>query len=93
MGMRPFWGKGPGALRITLIEAQPYRFLSTFVSIVRGKPNRHATSGNGYTSHNADAISINMRGSLNLDGEILESRCFDDPVCITASSPVTFIRL
>jgi hypothetical protein len=93
MGMRPFWGSGPGALRLTLIKEHPHRFLGTFVSIARGKPNRHATAGNGYLSHNADAISINMRGSLNLDGEILESHNYDEPVCITASAPVTFIRL
>ena len=93
MGMRPFWGTGPGPLRLSLIMEHPYQFLRTFLSIARGKPNRHATAENGYISHNADRISIKMQGSLNLDGEILSSEHCDETISISASPAVTFIRL
>ncbi|MCZ6829458.1 MAG: diacylglycerol kinase family protein [Gammaproteobacteria bacterium] len=93
LGMRPFWGTGPGPLRLTLIMEHPHRFLRTFIAIARGKPNRHATTDNGYISHNADRINISMQGSLNLDGEILTSEPAAGPITITASPMVTFIRL
>ena len=93
LGMRPFWGSEPGALQLTLITAQPHRFLRTFISILRGKPNGDATPENGYISHNANHISINMQGSLNLDGEILSCGPGQQPVSISASPVVTFLRL
>jgi diacylglycerol kinase family enzyme len=93
MGMRPFWGTEPGPLRLTLIQERPHRFLRTFLSIIRGKPNRDATAANGYISHNARQITISMQGSLNLDGEILNSGPDDGYISITASPVVSFIRL
>jgi diacylglycerol kinase (ATP) len=93
LGMRPFWGREPGPLQLTLIKAQPYRFLRTFISIIRGKPNRDATPENGYISRNANHISISMQGSLNLDGEILDCGPGEHPVTISASPAVTFLRL
>jgi diacylglycerol kinase (ATP) len=93
LGMRPFWGTEPGTLRLSVIMEHPHRFLRTFISIARGKPSRHATAENGYISHNADRISIKMQGRLNLDGEILTSDSADEPVSITASPAITFIKL
>jgi diacylglycerol kinase (ATP) len=93
LGMKPFWGSGPGPLRLTLIEENSYKFLRTFVSIVRGRPNRHATEENGYFSYNAGHISLGMTGSLNLDGEILQNTDNRNPITISASEPVTFLRV
>ena len=70
-GMRPFWGKGPGAIRLTLFAQGCSQFARTFISIVRGRPNRNAVPESGYFSHNADRIQLHMNGKLNLDGEIL----------------------
>ena len=93
LGMRPFWGRGPGTLRLTLIQENSYKFLRTFISIVRGKPNQHATPENGYFSYNAEHISLSMTGSLNLDGEILHNTDDQHPITISASEPVTFLRV
>ena len=64
-GMRPFWGDGSGRLRLTLIERHCPRFLRTFISIARGKPNRQALEGPGYLSHNADRIELQLNGDLD----------------------------
>ena len=89
-GMRPFWGAGPGAIRLTLFEQGCSRFARTFLSIVRGKPNRNAVPDSGYTSHNADRIRLQLDGKLNLDGEILVA---NGPVDISASRPLEFLTL
>ena len=89
-GMRPFWGKGPGTLRLTLIEQHCSRFARTFFSIARGRPNSNAVPESGYFSHNADIIRLHLDGKLNLDGEILVA---NGPVEISASKPLEFLTL
>jgi hypothetical protein len=93
LGMDPFWGEGPGAIRTSIIEGDCKKFLRTFQSIARGKANKLATPENGYFSYNSNEIHLLMDASLNLDGEILTSSSATGPVKITASKPVTFIRL
>lgn len=89
-GMRPFWGTGPGRLRMTLIEQHCTRFLRTFISIVRGRPNRNAVPQSGYFSHNADRIQLSMDGDLNVDGEIIHA-C--GAVSIDTTESLRFLRL
>ncbi len=89
-GMRPFWARGPGDLRITLIEQHSSRFARTFFSIVRGKPNANAVPASGYHSHNAREVHLSLDGKLNLDGEILEPL---GPVTISASKQLAFLQL
>ncbi len=89
-GMRPFWGCGGGAIRLTLVENQCTRFASTFLSILRGKPNRNAVPSSGYVSCNANEIAMELDGQLNLDGEIITPR---GAVTVTASRELDFLRL
>ncbi len=88
-GMRPFWGEGSGALRLTLMEQGCSRFARTFTSIARGKPSRNAVPAQGYFSHNADRVQLWMEGEVNLDGEILPVH---GQLEISATEPLTFIR-
>lgn len=89
-GMRPFWGSGPGKIRLTVMEQGCTRFARTFFSIVRGRPNSNALPASGYLSHNADSLSMQMEGTLNLDGELLE---VTGKVDISASPTLEFLRL
>ena len=89
-GMRPFWGEGPGAIRLTLMEQGCTRFARTFYTIARGSPGRNAVPEQGYISHNADLVELHMEGKLNLDGEILEA---NGRVMISAAGPLEFLRL
>ena len=88
--MRPFWGTEPGAIRLTLMEQGCTRFARTFFSIIRGHPNRNAVPASGYNSHNANRISLEMDGRINLDGELLEVA---GVVEISASASLEFLRL
>jgi len=89
-GMRPFWNQEPGAIRLTLFEQGCYRFARTFFSIVRGRPNRHATQANGYRSANADGMTLQLNGKVNLDGEILDVQ---REVRISSTKALEFIQL
>ncbi|MEP4486585.1 MAG: diacylglycerol kinase family protein [Halioglobus sp.] len=89
-GMRPFWGKGEGNMRITVIEHDCSRFVRTFISILRGKPSANAVTTEGFYSYNAQSLSVDMEGKLNLDGEILEA---SGPVEISASPVFEFLKL
>lgn len=89
-GMRPFWGTGPGRVRLTLMRQGCTRFARTFLSIVRGRPNRNAVPASGYESHNADRITLAMDGTINLDGELLE---VSGAMEISASPTLEFLRL
>lgn len=89
-GMRPFWGTGPGAIRITLFEQGCSRFARTFLSVVRGRPNNNAVPESGYFSHNTGNIRLQLDGKLNLDGEILVAK---GSVDISASKPLEFLTL
>jgi diacylglycerol kinase family enzyme len=89
-GIRPFWGTGAGQLRLTLIENDCTRFLGTFLSILRGRPNANAVPQAGYVSHNAEQIHLTLNGSLNLDGEIIHA---NGAVRVNASESLRFLRL
>lgn len=89
-GMRPFWGRQPGAIRLTLMEQGCTRFARTFFSIIRGHPNRNAVPESGYRSHNADQLHLAMTGKINLDGELVE---VGESAQISASVPLEFLRL
>ncbi len=88
-GMRPFWGIGPGALRVTLMEQGCTKFARTFTSIARGKPSRNAVPDQGYFSHNADNVELWMEGKVNLDGEILP---VDGLLQVGTTAPLAFIQ-
>lgn len=89
-GMRPFWSPEAGAIRLTFMEQGCSRFARTFLSIVRGRPNRNAVPASGYHSHNADQLTLAMTGKLNLDGELLDVA---RAATISASPALAFLRL
>ncbi len=89
-GMNPFWGEGPGAIRLTLIENRCTRFARTFPSILRGRPGGNALPAQGYTSRNARRVLLELQGKVNLDGEIIEP---DGALEIVSSEELEFLRL
>ena len=89
-GMRPFWSREPGDIRLTLMEQGCTRFARTFFSIVCGRPNRNAIPAFGYNSYNANRITLEMDGKINLDGELLQVA---GTVEISASATLEFLRL
>ncbi|MGE0423365.1 MAG: diacylglycerol kinase family protein [Reyranellaceae bacterium] len=90
-GISPFWGSGPGALRLTLVREQPRHFARAVWPALRGRRSTVATPENGYISLNADSLELRMSGGFVLDGEILELR-EDQPARVTTGPELLFLR-
>lgn len=90
LGLRPFWGPEPGALRFSAADYHPKHLLRAAPSIMRGRPNRFVTRENGYVSHNASSVELRMDGGFTLDGE-LWAPCPADPVRVRDAGVVRFL--
>ncbi len=88
---RPFWGHGKGALRFTGIAFPPPRLARHVLPVLYGGPNRRLPQP-GYTSANANTISLTMSDPFTLDGELFEATP-DRPVVLEGGGPVRFINL
>lgn len=92
LGIRPFWGQAGQPLGLTAIDAEASRFSRTLFSILRGRPNRHATRANGYESFGAQRLALYFDGELNLDGELFLAEGSKRPLVVTAEGPLRFLR-
>jgi len=71
-GIRPFWGQGPGRMRITTISHPPRRFALAALPALRGKP-RPWMESHGYCSHRAEQLECDLSSPVVFDGEFLET--------------------
>lgn len=93
LGLRPFWGKEAGALHITWIQRPADHLLRSILSILKGKPNRHASPQAGYFSHNTDEISLSMDGDFALDGELYHADATSGPIVISNAGNLEFLSI
>ena len=93
LGMHPWWGDETAAMHCTWVQKPTHRVLRAFPSLVRGKPNRHATPENGYHSHNADRIQLWIDGTFTLDGDMYHASTEQGPVTVSNGADIDFIRI
>ncbi len=91
LGLSPFWGTGPGAIRLTTVAAKPRRFSRMVLPLLNGRPPPEATPANGYRSVNAEHVEIDMTGGFVLDGELFDLEA-GRPLRLDAGPEVTFVR-
>ncbi len=91
LGLFPFWGSGPGPIRLTTVATKPRRFSRVILPVLRGRIPADATPMNGYRSVNARQVEIDMTGGFVLDGEIFEVEA-GKPLRLDAGPEVTFVR-
>jgi diacylglycerol kinase (ATP) len=90
-GMRPFWGTGPGGVRLTAITSNAQRLAASAPGILRGKPRAFANEQAGYLSHNAKCAEMRFDCGFTVDGELVAP----EPGCVvelTADDRVHFVR-
>jgi diacylglycerol kinase (ATP) len=71
-GITPFWGKGPGRIRLTTISHPPRRFARAALPALRGKP-RPWMKAHGYCSWRAEQLECDLTSPVVFDGEFLET--------------------
>jgi hypothetical protein len=92
-GLRPFWGEGRGALRLTAISAQPRRFLRVLPSLLWGRRTRHTRPENGYFSYKGDQIRLALDGGFALDGERFRADPRQGGLILDVGGQATFLRV
>jgi hypothetical protein len=92
LGLRPFWGQGPGPLRSTAVFARPHRLLAALPRILRGRAGGPLTADNGYVSRNAQEMQIWLDGRYALDGEMFTGEPHRGPIVLRAGGRVRFVR-
>jgi len=71
-GIKPFWGKGPGPIRVTTISHPPRRFARAALPALRGKPKPWMEEY-GYYSRRVDQLECDLVTPVVFDGEFLET--------------------
>ncbi len=90
-GMRPFWGEGPGGVRLTALTSTAYRLPAAAPGILRGKPRPFICEGAGYLSRNVKCAEMRFDCGFTVDGELVHP----EPglsVTLTADDRVQFVR-
>jgi hypothetical protein len=92
LGLRPWWGTEPGPLHYASVRAGPRHWIRALPSVLRGRPNRHVTEANGYTSRNARRLSIVLDTPFFVDGELYTPQS-GTPVTLTDAGAAEFLTL
>jgi len=71
-GIKPFWGQGPGRIRVTTISHPPKRFAWAALPALRGKP-RPWMEAQGYCSRRTEQLECDLTTPVVFDGEFLET--------------------
>lgn len=87
--MRPFWGTGPGPLRLTTMTAGTRGFGRALPQILRGRPPARPTEG--LSSCNAHEGRFRLDCGVTLDGELFDPKS-GRVVRLTAPERVEFLR-
>ncbi len=91
-GFHPFWSRETGPLHYTAVRSRPKHLLRALPSIVRGRKGRHVTTQNGYFSHNAKQIRLNLDSGFTLDGQLYRTAAPEDTIVIQSGGTATFLR-
>ncbi len=89
--MNPFWGSGPGGVRFTALASRARRIAAATPGILRGRPRQFVSAANGYTSENADRVTLRMGSGFTIDGEIFAPES-DELVTVAADRRIQFVR-
>jgi diacylglycerol kinase family enzyme len=89
--LRPFWGREPAPVRVTLIAADARGLARSALGIMRGRPSARVRPENGYWGRNVQELAIQLDAGLVIDGELFEPQP-DRLVRVGAVEGVRFLR-
>jgi len=93
LGLFPYWGEEPGPLHYTAVRAQPRCLLRALPSILRGRMGPYATTANGFFSHNAHEIKLNLSSGFTLDGQLYIPDNRQEPTVVRYGGTASFLRV
>ena len=91
LGFHPYWGKESGPLHYAAVRACPRHLLRALPSILRGRSGTYGTPENGFYSHNAHEIKLNIAGGFTLDGQLYTPENQEEPTVVRYGGTATFL--
>jgi hypothetical protein len=61
--------------------------------LLKGRRLPDIIPANGYISHNANRIQLNLDSGFTLDGQLYKSARQHEPVVVTGAGPASFLQL
>jgi hypothetical protein len=92
LGVSPYWGVGPGPLRVSAMSDRLQHLGRAILPALRGRPSPWLCPDFGYRSHNADEIDLTFTGGFTLDGELFEPAACERRLLITTRQSAYFLR-
>jgi hypothetical protein len=89
--MNPFWGSGPGGLRLTAVASRAERLARAAPGVLSGRPPSWVRAAPGYTSERAEQVGIRMSCGFTVDGELFDPEP-EERVELSADRRVVFLR-
>jgi hypothetical protein len=93
LGLYPYWGPEPGPMHYTAVRSHPSHLLRALPSILRGRSGAHGTPDNGFYSHNAHEIKLNLASGFTLDGQLYTPENSEDPTVVRYGGTADFVRI
>jgi len=93
LGLHPWWGHEQQPLHSTWIEKPAQGLLRKLPSLLRGKPGTGAIPENGYFSHNARQLELDMDTTFTIDGELYQASREHGPIRISHGATIEFLKI
>ncbi len=93
LGLYPYWGNESGPLHYTALRARPRYLLRALPSILRGRQGSYGTPENGFYSHNAHEIKLNLASGFTLDGQLYTPATRQEPTVVRYGGTASFLRI
>lgn len=93
LGLYPFWGNESGPLHYTALRVHPRYLPRALPSILRGRMGSYGTTANGFFSHNAHEIKLNLDGGFTLDGQLYMPDNRQEPTVVRYGGSASFLRV
>jgi diacylglycerol kinase (ATP) len=89
--MNPFWGRGPGGVRLTALASRAQWMALAAPGILAGHPPRWLTREGGYVSERAERAELRISCGFTIDGELFAPEP-EEHVELCADRRITFVR-
>ena len=93
LGLYPYWGGESGPLHYAAVRARPRHLLRALPSILRGRSGVHGTPENGFYSHNAHIIKLNLASGFTLDGQLYTPANQTEPTVVRYGGTASFLMI
>ena len=93
LGLYPYWGNESGPLHYSALRARPRYLLRALPSILRGRKGSYGKPENGFYSHNAHEIKLNLDSGFTLDGQLYTPETRQEPTVVRYGGTASFLRI